>query len=1035
MSHHTFHVHGGRGGQGGPGNEHGGLGGVGEGPTVDIDNINNATFNMPNGGEIMFRQRDAILDWLSPINFFLRHAAISEVRDKGTGGWLLADPLYNEWESGSGETLWCCGIPGAGKTVLVSMVVDHLHTKFTAKDIGVACIYLNHKEVDSQTPSRLLAGLWRQLVDEIGPVAENLYKQHRKKGTAPSLEEVASVLRSRISELSKVFIIIDAIDEYPEFQRHILLKQLEKMHDIVNFMITSRPNISLEDYSFQNLKTLDISAMPEDIEAYIDAQINLSPHLSRHVKQKSDLREEIHTKITSTVDGMFLLAKLHLQSLCTKKTIKAVRDALKELPKDLHNSYDVAMQRIEAQSEDDRKTAWSTLTWVANAKRLLTVEELQVALAIEPGTQSLDEENFMTIQTILSVCAGLVIVEEEHHLEEWQSMQSEECHQVVRLVHYTAQEYLDNIQAEKFPNAQTKITHTLLTFLTFDGYPVPTWHLSKLPPLAEYSQYCLAHAAGQPEVALREILLKFVGQAFQWMEIMNPQGSWGKWDSPPWNYHLQPSQPSALWIAAAANLVETTKLLLNEASLLQDLQGGFIAASYYGHIRIVNILLEKSTDVNAAERGQRALQAAATQGHTEIVSILLEHSADVNAAGGEYRSPLHAAAAQGHTKIVGILLEHGANVNVARGKYGSPLQAAAARGHTEIVGILLEHGANVNAAGGKHGSPLQAAGARGHTEIVGILLEHGADVNAAGGEYGSLLPVAAAQGHTKIVGILLEHGADVNAAGDEYGSPLPAAAARGHTEIVTILLEHGANVNAAGGKYGSALQAAAAKGHSKIVGILLEHSADVNAAGGEYGSPLHAAASEGHTKIVGILLEHGADVNVAGGCYASPLWAAAIEGHTEIVGILLEHGADVNAAEGEYGSPLQAAAAEGHTEIVGILLEHGADVNAAGGYYGSSLQAAAARGHTEIVGILLEHSADVNAAGSKYRSPLQAAAAGGHTKIVGILLEHSADANAAVGEHGSALQIATDEGYKEIVSMLLERGASFSVAMENSQHT
>jgi hypothetical protein len=101
-----------------------------------IDNLVNATFHMPEGGEIMFRQRDAILDWLSPINFFQRQADISQLQVKGTGQWLLSDPVFKEWECSSGGTLWCHGIrlyssplyatwlivkyiAGAGKTVLV----------------------------------------------------------------------------------------------------------------------------------------------------------------------------------------------------------------------------------------------------------------------------------------------------------------------------------------------------------------------------------------------------------------------------------------------------------------------------------------------------------------------------------------------------------------------------------------------------------------------------------------------------------------------------------------------------------------------------------------------------------------------------------------------------------------------------------------------------------------------------------------------------------------------------------------------------
>jgi hypothetical protein len=56
------------------------------------------------------KERMQIIDWLSPINFFLRQVDISRVREKETGGWLLTDPLFKQWESGSERTLWCCGI-------------------------------------------------------------------------------------------------------------------------------------------------------------------------------------------------------------------------------------------------------------------------------------------------------------------------------------------------------------------------------------------------------------------------------------------------------------------------------------------------------------------------------------------------------------------------------------------------------------------------------------------------------------------------------------------------------------------------------------------------------------------------------------------------------------------------------------------------------------------------------------------------------------------------------------------------------------
>ncbi|KAJ7456174.1 hypothetical protein FB451DRAFT_1512596 [Mycena latifolia] len=672
-----MNVHGGTGGTGGKGGEQGGAGGTGEGVIVNAG-PGIIVINHGNKEEGMDASRLAFLDWFSPINFFLRHADISRVRAKGTGEWLRKHPLFIQWESGSESTLWCHGIR-------ISMVVDHLSAASrNNKDIGVACIYLNHKEADQQPPPKLLAGVWRQLVldRDIGSTAEDLYKQHWEKGTVPSLEEVVNVLSSSLKQFSQVFIIVDAMDEYPEFQRKILLQQLAAMGSNVNLMITSRPNISPESLSFPNLVTLDIQAAPEDIQAYINAQIELSPRLSKHTQMKPLLREEILTKIIDTVAGMFLLARLHIESLNKEATIKAVREALKHLPKGLNATYESAMKRIEDQGDKNKQIAYSTLTWVVNAKRPLTVSEIQTALAVEPDSRELDEDNVMDINIILSVCAGLVIVDKESS--------------VVRLVHYTTQEYLDSIQALQFPDAQIEITRTLLTFLAFDGYPDSSWKSGNLSPLVKYSQYCLAHAAGQPEVQLRDNLLNFCNQAFQWKQTLAPRWfSWDKWKSLPWNYPDWPSKPSALWIAAAANLVETTKFLLEGAPLLRHSNNSeIIVASHYGH--------------------------------TEIVGILLEKGANINAAGGGYESSLQAAAAGGHTEIVGLLLEKGADVNAAGGRYGSSLQAAAAEGHTDIVGILLERGADVNAAGGKYSTALEIASRCGHNKIVSMLLERGA---------------------------------------------------------------------------------------------------------------------------------------------------------------------------------------------------------------------------------------------------------------------------------------------------------------------
>jgi hypothetical protein len=84
------------------------------------------------------------------------------------------------------------------------------------------------------------------------------------------------------------------------------------------------------------------------------------------------------------------------------------------------------------------------------------LEELQYALGVEVGESKLDIENLPQAEDILSVCTGLVTVDEESG--------------IIRLVHYTAQEYFKRTQRQWFPDAQASITTTCATYLSFNEF-------------------------------------------------------------------------------------------------------------------------------------------------------------------------------------------------------------------------------------------------------------------------------------------------------------------------------------------------------------------------------------------------------------------------------------------------------------------------------------------------------------------------------------------------------------------------------------
>ncbi|KAJ7144579.1 ankyrin repeat-containing domain protein [Mycena epipterygia] len=972
------YIYGGQGGSGGGGGIQGGCGGAGEGPAVThhINVAGNFTMNslypeQPEGYHNS-TERDKIIEWYSPLNFFLRQADIFAARQPGTVGWLLESDLFRKWKSA-----------GAGKTVLVSIVVDHLRTAQDCENIGVAAINLNHKGSDAQSPTSLLASLWRQLVfgKSISPLVRELHTKHTEWRTRPSVEEAHAVLCSIISEYSMVFVLVDALDEYPE-------------------------------------------ATEEDIRKYLDQQILNSSSLSKHISKAANLRETIEEKVVQSSDGMFLLAKLHIDSLTTSLTIREVRDALKNMPNDFDRKYDEIVDRIDRQLDKYKAIAWSTLSWITNTKRPLHSSELREALAIEPGAKELDPETLLDMDTILSVCTGLVVLNEGDD--------------IIRLIHYTTQNYFElaHVQARLFPHAQTTITTTCITYLSFPVLLDSTddWNHYEKHSFLDYAvQYALIHARGQPESDIRDMILWFLGNCSAWRRL---------WDSWSWNTFRtgdMPEEDAQLGIAAFFGLDEIVQYLIKEDGSGPGLQPAIAewsandvdlregskrevydwalwAATLAGHEIIVGLLLEHGAYVNAEEDGCSILWEASKNGHKAIVKLLIGHCADLNAV-GQSGSALWVALEKGHEAISKSLIEHGADANSRNKWQESVLQTESAQGHEAIVKLLIEHGANINAENEWQESALQAASEKGHEAVVKLLIEHGADINAQNQRWGSALWAASKNGHEAVAKLLIEHGANINAGGWNR-SALRAASENGHEAIVKLLVAHNASINPENERQ-SALQEASENGHEAIVKLLIAHGADVNA-GGWNRSALWEASENGHEVVAQLLIAHGANVNAQNPSWGSALWAASMNGHEVVAKLLIEHGADINVV-GWLGSALQAASENGHEAIVKLLIEHGADVNAlGGGPERSALCVASENGHDVIVKLLIEHGADVNAGGWE-GSAFLAASKNGHEAVAKLLIEHGADINGG-GWQGSVLWEASKKGHKAVVKLLTAHG-------------
>ena len=246
-----------------------------------------------------------------------------------------------------------------------------------------------------------------------------------------------------------------------------------------------------------------------------------------------------------------------------------------------------------------------------------------------------------------------------------------------------------------------------------------------------------------------------------------------------------------------------------------------IEAAQSGNTAAILDLLKKGLDVNARDDqdGRTILMHATWFGHIDVMRILIDKGADVNAKNKNGATALILAADKGNAEIVSFLIDKGADFN-AKDKNGTALILAADKGNAEIVSFLIDKGADINMKDSLGYTPLMKAVGRGHTSTMRILLDKGADVNTRTNDGYAALTYGAGSGHTDIVRVLIDKGADVNSKSSIGYTALMSAATAGHVDVVNVLLDKGADINAKTSVGDTALIRASKYGHLDVANIL-----------------------------------------------------------------------------------------------------------------------------------------------------------------------------------------------------------------------
>ena len=119
----------------------------------------------------------------------------------GTGAWIFITKEYILWLdlNGNLKILWGTGIPGAGKTVLASIVINDLEKRAAADSrICVAYVYFRYTDGADLAVRDVLEILVKQTIErhpDCGAIAEEAFTRHAHENTRATEAELLQLLR------------------------------------------------------------------------------------------------------------------------------------------------------------------------------------------------------------------------------------------------------------------------------------------------------------------------------------------------------------------------------------------------------------------------------------------------------------------------------------------------------------------------------------------------------------------------------------------------------------------------------------------------------------------------------------------------------------------------------------------------------------------------------------------------------------------------------------------------------------------------
>ena len=257
-----------------------------------------------------------IREWLAGPDPSSNYNAALENRHGGTGSWLIENDVFRSWKQdpGSGSMIWLYGIPGCGKTILCSTILEHILQAYASTpNTAVLYFFFDFNNRDKQRHEIMMRSLLSQLslhCVNVPPVLEELHSSCLNGNRKPNLDAVLKTFHQMTTAFENTFVVLDALDECN--QRPELLANIEELisWDDTNLrvLVTSRKEKDIEDSISPLTKDearvcIQSAVVNADICAYVHDQLQTNKKLQRW-QCRRDVQEEIENTLVKEANGM-----------------------------------------------------------------------------------------------------------------------------------------------------------------------------------------------------------------------------------------------------------------------------------------------------------------------------------------------------------------------------------------------------------------------------------------------------------------------------------------------------------------------------------------------------------------------------------------------------------------------------------------------------------------------------------------------------------------------------------------------------------